>query len=261
MGSFSDYAENKILNFVFNKVAFTQPTHLFLALSTANPGETGATIAEPVGNGYTRVMKDTWKAASNRAVSNSGVIEFPEATGPWGTITSWGLFDDSTAGNMIAYGDLLSAQAVNVGDNLSVQDGAINASFVTGVLTTYMANKILDHVFKTAAYTLPTNYYMALSVNSNPLDTGAGLVEPSGNAYARVQSDSWTTSTTGSLMNNGAITFPQATASWGTITHWAIIDASTSGNVLLYAPMTTARAVGRNDTPNFANNALVVSLN
>lgn len=261
MGSFSDYAENKILNFIFNKVAFTQPTHLFVALSTANPGETGSGLAEPVGNGYTRVMKDTWKVAANRATSNSGVIEYPEATGSWGTITSWALFDDSTAGNMIAYGDLLSPQSVGVGDNLSVQDGALTCSVLTGSASTYLANKLLDHIFKNTAFTLPTGYYMALSVNSNPTDAGTGLVEPSGNAYARVACDSWTTSTTGSLSNNGAITFPQATASWGTVTHWAIMDALTGGNMLLYAPFSASRAVGRNDTPNFANSALVINAN
>ena len=261
MGSLSNYAENKLLNFVLRKEAFVQPTHLFLALSTANPTETGSGIAEPVGNSYARVMKDTWDVASNRATENTGVIEFPEATGAWGTITHWALFDDTTAGNMIAYGELLSPQSVGIGDNLSVQDGALDISFLTGTITTYLANKLLDHVFKNTAFTLPTNYYMALSVNSNPTDAGNGLVEPSGNAYARVTCNTWTSATTGSTMNDGAITFPQATASWGTITHWAILDALTVGNALLYAPMTTSRAVGRNDTPNFANSALVINAN
>ncbi len=113
MGSFSDYAENKILDHITGKTSFTKPT-AYVALSTADPLDTGAGIAEPVGNGYARVTTAgaDWDAAASGAVANAAAITFPTASGSWGTISHFALFDAATSGNMLAHSALTASQAI-----------------------------------------------------------------------------------------------------------------------------------------------------
>jgi len=128
-----------------------------------------------------------------------------------------------------------------------------------GSFSNYLENKLLDHVFKVAAFTVPTNIYIALST-ADPLDTGAGIAEPSGNAYARTQANSWAAASGGATSNSAQITFPEATGSWGTITHFAAFDASTAGNMLFHGTLTTAKAITTGDTPRFNTGELDVTL-
>ena len=114
MGSFGDYAENKILDHITGKTSFTKPT-AYIALSTADPTDDGSGIAEPSGNGYARVTTSgsDWDAASSGATANAAIISFPTATGSWGTITHFAIFDASTSGNMLAHGELDTPTAIS----------------------------------------------------------------------------------------------------------------------------------------------------
>lgn len=62
------------------------------------------------------------------------------------------------------------------------------------------------------------------------------------------------------IANDGAITFPTASASWGTVTHFGVFDASTAGNLLYWGALTTSKAVGSGDTASFAVGELDVTL-
>lgn len=128
-----------------------------------------------------------------------------------------------------------------------------------GSFSNYLENKILDHVFKTAAYTVPTNIYVALST-ADPLDTGASIAEPSGNGYARTLCNGWDAAASGATANTAAVTFPTATGSWGTITHFALFDASTVGNMLAHGSLTTSKAITTGDTPKFNAGEIDVTL-
>lgn len=129
----------------------------------------------------------------------------------------------------------------------------------------YTEQAVLKHIFKVLSFTVPTNLYVAL-MTSAPLDndTGSTIVEPVGGSYARVLNNSWTVATDGSnnttAKNTGAVTFPTATALWGTITHFGVLDASTAGNLLCYGALTTSKQVTTDDTPSFAANAIVITL-
>ena len=81
------------------------------------------------------------------------------------------------------------------------------------------ANTVLDNM-------LTGSLYVAL-FTSAPTSTTAGT-EVSGGSYAR-QSVSFASASAGSKASSGAITFPSATASWGTIVAWAIVTASSGG--------------------------------
>lgn len=130
---------------------------------------------------------------------------------------------------------------------------------MAGTFSNYLENALLDHVFKTSAYTVPTNLYIGLST-ADPTDAGSGIAEPSGNGYARVNHNSWDAASGGAIENTGEITFPQATGSWGTITHFFISDASTGGNMLAHGDLPTSKAITTNDTPRFADGAIDITL-
>jgi len=129
-----------------------------------------------------------------------------------------------------------------------------------GSFSDHWENEILDHIFGKGSYTPPT-IYVGLST-ADPLDSGSGLAEPSGNGYARVatSSASWTTSSSGSLSNASDISFPQATGSWGTITHFALFDAASSGNMLAHGALNQSKTITSGDTTKFAAGDLNVSL-
>jgi hypothetical protein len=60
--------------------------------------------------------------------------------------------------------------------------------------------------------------------------------------------------------NSANVTFPQATANWGNVTHIGIRDALTGGNLLYYAPLTTARNILTGDTIAFLAGQITVTL-
>lgn len=255
MGSLSDYAENKLLDHLLKTAAFTVPSNIYVALSTANPLDTGAGMAEPVGNGYARTACNVWDAAASREASNTSVVTFPAATGAWGTITHWALFDASTGGNMLAHGSLSVANAVVNGNVVSYAAGQLSLVWASGGVSNYAAHKLLDHLLKTAAFTVPTNVYAGLST-ADPGDSGGALAEPAGSAYARTVKNTWDAAASGATESTGAITFPTATGSWGTITHVALFDAAAAGNFLAYAALGTSQAVVTGNVIEFDDGAL-----
>lgn len=128
-------------------------------------------------------------------------------------------------------------------------------------LSTYLDNKIADHVTGRAAFTAPT-WYVALFTAAPNAKTGLGGTEvsTSGTAYARVSAPFASASSGGVIANSGAVTFAAATASWGDCTHFACYDAPTGGNFLGMAALTTAKTVGAGDTAQFATGQLTLTI-
>lgn len=116
MGSFNNYTENKVLDHVTGKTAFTKPT-AYVGLSTADPADDASGLAEPSGSGYARVTTSgaSWDAASGGATANAAALTFPEASGAWGTVTHFALFDASTSGNMLCHGTLDASRVITSG--------------------------------------------------------------------------------------------------------------------------------------------------
>ena len=129
MGGFSDYWENKILDHIFGKGSYTPPT-IYVGLSTADPTDDGSGLAEPSGNGYARTQTSAsdWNAASNGSLDNAGDVTFAQATGSWGTITHFALFDAATAGNILAHGVLSQSKAIGNSDTARFQAGDLDIS-------------------------------------------------------------------------------------------------------------------------------------
>ena len=123
----------------------------------------------------------------------------------------------------------------------------------------YTENKVLDHVLKNTAFTQPTNLYLGLWTSDDGLESGTVTSEVSGGSYAR-QTLSFGTASGGSASTDATVTFPAATANWGTITHVAIMDASTGGNVLFHGSVTTSKTIESGDTFQVSSGNLTVSL-
>jgi hypothetical protein len=122
----------------------------------------------------------------------------------------------------------------------------------------YLENKLLDHETGKTAYPMPA-VWVAL-FTAAPSDAGGGT-EVTGGAYARkatVGAD-WNAASGGSVSNANAITFVTASASWGTVTHWALFDAVTAGNMLRWAALSTSKLIGSGDIASFAAGALVLT--
>jgi len=109
----------------------------------------------------------------------------------------------------------------------------------------YLETEILDHVFSGNSYTAPSTLYLSLHT-ANPDEDGSGTeVSTSGTAYARATITFTTSGNTAS--NDSAVEFSTATANFGTVTHVGVWDASTSGNLLCYAALSSSKTIETGD--------------
>lgn len=146
-------------------------------------------------------------------------------------------------------------------------------SVQSAALTNFFENKIVDHYFRSTAYSPAGPFYVGL-MTSACSDAAAGT-EVSGGSYARVSitkaDGTWkgthgsatgaSSGTSGTISNAAAITFPAPTANWGTVTYWGIWDASTSGNLLVCAALTTGKTINNGDAaPSFAIDAMTIQI-
>lgn len=129
----------------------------------------------------------------------------------------------------------------------------------------YLEGELIKHIFRTGSFTKPSGLYIALFTTAPDKEAGTGGTEVSGGSYARVQvgpSDAtWdAASNGGDTANTSVITFPTPSANWGTIVAFGIYDASTVGNLLYSANLTTSKTVNNGDpAPNFPAGSLTVS--
>ena len=124
----------------------------------------------------------------------------------------------------------------------------------------YTENLLLNWLLTTNSATRPTAWYVGL-FTAAPSDTGGGT-EVTGNGYARVATGTISVSGTDTLATNAAaIEFAAASGgNWGTITHAAIFDASSGGNMLAWAALTTSRTINDGDVFRIPAGSLTVTL-
>jgi len=259
MGSLSAYLKNKLLDHVLGVAAYTPASTVYIGLSTADPQDDGSGLAEPSGNGYGR-KAITFDAAASRKVENGADVTFSQATGPWGTITHYAIFDAATAGNMLAYGSLAEPKQIVNGNTASIAAQEVDIEFLGGDISDYLANALLDFAFRNQAYSQPTIYVALCTAAVGDNDTGSTITEPSGNGYARKAHSSWSAASEGASSNSGAITFNNPTGSWGTCTDVAVLDAATAGNLLFYSDDIVDQAPGTGDTVQFADGDLDITM-
>ena len=124
-------------------------------------------------------------------------------------------------------------------------------------MSNYLENALISATLRNTTYTSPSSVYVAL-FTSDPTDAGSGT-EVSGGSYAR-QAATFGAPSNGVSTISAAIEFPQASGSWGTVTHFGIYDADTSGNLLYHGALTVSKAIDTGDVFKFATSALTVTL-
>lgn len=255
MGSFSDYAENKLLDLALGAQAFARVANVFASLHTATLNDNGSG-AEVSGNNYSRKSitnnATNFPSAAARAKALAVQQDFAAASGSWGTITDGGLWDASSGGNLIVADVLATSQTVGTGEApyLAATNGLVIT--LSGDVSLYLGNALLDHVLGGPDYVPASSVYLGLFV---------GGVEVSGNGYAR------------KAVTNDATNFPNAvngvkalataqefnaapSGSWGLVDEVRLFDAASAGNTLFAKALAVPRSVGVNAPCRFSAGAL-----
>ena len=227
--SISNFLENEWIKHIFGGTAYVDPAAVYLAIGTA-ASDTGVT-GEPVGLNYARAAV-SFGTASARAIANDVQITFQQASGNWGTMTHWGVYDALTTGNLLAWGTINggTGTAVNTNDTASMAIGQIVVTVGAGGFSTAAAHLLLNHTFDSVNYPQPATN---AAIGKTYTDGAAGT-EASGGNYARVSVPAWTLSNNNAV-NTAAITFPNPlTADWvgAPFDQIVIYDATTT--VLAY---------------------------
>jgi hypothetical protein len=124
MSSLSDYLENEILDHILGTGAYTMPTAVYVGLSTGSFNDDNSGT-ELTGSNYARVAA-TFSAASSGTTSNSAAIEFNAATGSWGLVSHFGIFDAASSGNLLIHGAFTTAKTIASGDILKIPTGDLD---------------------------------------------------------------------------------------------------------------------------------------
>mgnify|MGYP006863144639 FL=1 len=124
-------------------------------------------------------------------------------------------------------------------------------------MSNFLENALINATLRATTYTSVATVYVSLWT-SDPTDAGSGT-EVSGGSYART-AVTFGAPANGVTTNNADVTFPTATASWGTVGWIGINDASTSGNLLYHTALDTAKAIDSGDIFKIASGNLSVTL-
>ena len=124
-------------------------------------------------------------------------------------------------------------------------------------ISNYLENALINGTLRATTFTAPAAVYVSLHT-ADPTDAGSGT-EVSGGSYAR-QAATFGAPSNGASTTTADITYPQATASYGTVTHIGIFDASTSGNLLYHSPLNTSKTIDTGDIFKITSGSLTVTL-
>ena len=122
----SDYLENEILDHILSVGSFTMPANIYVGLSTGSFSDDNSGT-ELSGSGYTR-KEITFAAASSASAASNATVTFPTATGSWGAVSHWGIFDASSSGNLLVHGAFASSKTIASGDVLRINSGDLTVT-------------------------------------------------------------------------------------------------------------------------------------
>jgi len=126
MAGLTNFGEDLVLDFLFTTGTATRPTAWYVSLYTVAPTES-ASGTEVSGGSYARVSTSfTVSGTAPTEASNTAAVEFAEASASWGTVVAAGIMDASTGGNLIAFASLTTSKAIDTGDVLRFNAGALD---------------------------------------------------------------------------------------------------------------------------------------
>lgn len=126
MAEMSNYLENALINATLRNTSYTSPTTVYVGLYTSDPTDANSGT-EVSGGSYARTSV-TFGSPSNGVTTNSGAVEFPQATGSWGTVGWIGLLDASTSGNLLYHTPLDVSKTISSGDIFKIAAGSLSVT-------------------------------------------------------------------------------------------------------------------------------------
>lgn len=282
MSKLTNFGENLLADFVRGQgmsLATDLTMHILTAVSDSS--HTKATWSGYAGQAVTRSLAN-WagtqgvgttlaSSGTTHQTSNNGTITFGTVpSGGGGTMIGIGFF---TGSDMIGWADVES-RVLNESDVVDFDAGSIVFTLgLTGGLSDYFCNKLIDLIFRGQSYSIPANMYLAYTTTA-PTNSGGGT-EPGVGGYARVAIPStlsgWgptqgdlstdaSSGTGGRIANRSAAVFPSPSADQGTATHAKLMDASTSGNLMVWRALTTSKTIaGGGPAPRFEADAFGIT--
>ena len=124
-------------------------------------------------------------------------------------------------------------------------------------MSNFLENALINATLRNTTYTSVATVYVSLWT-SDPKVAGSGT-EVSGGSYAR-SAVTLGAPSNGVTTNSADVTFPTATASWGTVGWIGINDAATSGNLLYHSPLDTSKTIDSGDIFKISTGNLSVTL-
>lgn len=222
----SDYLENKVIDHMLRAQAHTPTANVYLAVCSSATSDT-ALGTEATGSGYARPAI-TFGAPVLGVASNSVAAS---STFPAGTWTHVAVMSAVTGGNILFHGPLTTTRLTTVGQTVVFSAGDIVVGFTNACnATNYLRGKIIDRFLRNQAFTPPTIYAGLYTTATDR--TGAGT-EVSGAPYARQPVD-LSAGAAGVTSNTANVDIPSTAT---TVTHMAILDASSSGNMMLQSAL------------------------
>jgi hypothetical protein len=126
MAEMSNFLENALINATLRNTGYTSPTTVYLGLFTSDPTDAN-TGTEVSGGSYAR-QAITFGAPSNGVTTNTAAIEFPQATGSWGTVGWVGIMDSLTTGNLLYHTALDTSKTIASGDIFRIAIGSLSVT-------------------------------------------------------------------------------------------------------------------------------------
>jgi hypothetical protein len=132
MAGLSQYAQQKLIDHLTGKAAWTAPT-AYVALLTTNPTtDAGASLVETTYTNYARVTTSaaSWNSASGvspSSATNAAALTFPTCGTTGATIVGFALYDASSAGNLMGYGTCSLAVSSGIAPQFAIGQLTVTA--------------------------------------------------------------------------------------------------------------------------------------
>lgn len=259
MSCLTDFLKPKLLDLIFSGTVWSsRPTTLYLGLLTATP--TASTPGtEVTGGGYSRLGKaatSSFWTVSGLTVTNAAAFAFGMPTGDLGTVTAVGIYDAPSGGNLLMWAPI-TPQSVPRGYVFEIAAGDFDL-VLDGNYGDYGGNKLLLLLFNGTAFPSVATHYFALGTGGASSGvTGEHTIGNNGYTRAVVTNNptNWPAASAGVKANGAAITWGAPSGAWASsvaLSHFAIMDASSSGNCLWCQALSASITVsGAGAAPNF----------
>jgi len=126
MAEMSTYLENALINATLRNTSYTSPATVYVGLYTSDPTDAN-TGTEVSGGSYTRTAV-TMGAPSNGVSTNTAAVEFPQASGTWGTVGWIGILDATSSGNLLYHTALDTSKTISSGDIFKIAIGGLSVT-------------------------------------------------------------------------------------------------------------------------------------